>query len=711
MADNESPRFKIPSPKENAESWYDKFSDMLSNIDARMFDNLEHLNLIHVERPDVEIDNPSPGVYRFVPHARAVFLSRTHHVEVEVSARFIVLEPGAIIGAVIQSGAVGPQSVEWELWADRMDIDANLVPLGYVHDDYTITWFNAAHLEIGVVTPLFIDSSVITGDSRVKVSSADTTEDFLNPKIAAGAGIGLSILNPGANEQLQITSTGGVAPTGAGRIYIDPVSGNDITGDGTIANPYQTLPVAVTCPRCAPPVSAADFMQGIEFICGPGHYGPGFPAAPTVVTLPRRRKITFTGTDVRMNHILEWGLIEADWVAWAVNPTLFPAMLLIDGNVGAGRPSRADGPPNDTYKNPSFFVLGVYAIKLDTGGTKIPHVLQTRNIVAWMVGNAASGAIGAGDETSTMVWRSSYCTLGRMAVSPGCMVGGEREPLLPAEANTIQLYADNTLFYEGIYANMDIRAARDCMFGGMDRNFQFNPVGLPTPVTDGVITFNKGITFYDCEFGNALYDIGWDGVTGPAASAPKFDEVSYRSWLDMEAMTPAVLNNLSSPSMIVYGQKSRFQGRYSATAGIVDLAPILIGAPFQIPMDNQDYADAPDFVNVPPSPLILFPRGGQFLFSFSVTWLNQQLFISNSIGAALRIIPSGGGPTLIPQTKKFSASDFFGMRATCVMPGYEIQIQDGDAVDLVTWRDCPITGFGPLVLEAEDTWLRIERLS
>jgi hypothetical protein len=48
----------------------------------------------------------------------------------------------------------------------------------------------------------------ICNDHKVKVDGADTTPDFLVPKIVAGAGIALGVLNPGGNEQLQITAAG-----------------------------------------------------------------------------------------------------------------------------------------------------------------------------------------------------------------------------------------------------------------------------------------------------------------------------------------------------------------------------------------------------------------------------------------------------------------------------------------------------------------------
>lgn len=45
------------------------------------------------------------------------------------------------------------------------------------------------------------------GDGKALVSVADTTTDFLSTKIVAGAGISLSLLNPGGNEALEIAST------------------------------------------------------------------------------------------------------------------------------------------------------------------------------------------------------------------------------------------------------------------------------------------------------------------------------------------------------------------------------------------------------------------------------------------------------------------------------------------------------------------------
>lgn len=46
-------------------------------------------------------------------------------------------------------------------------------------------------------------------DEKVKVSNDDTTASILQDKIIAGTGITLSIINDGANEQLQITAQAG----------------------------------------------------------------------------------------------------------------------------------------------------------------------------------------------------------------------------------------------------------------------------------------------------------------------------------------------------------------------------------------------------------------------------------------------------------------------------------------------------------------------
>lgn len=62
-----------------------------------------------------------------------------------------------------------------------------------------------------VGTPI-VSTQLPSLDQLVKVSGADTVASFLADKLAAGAGITLTILNPGADEDLEIAATA-AAPT------------------------------------------------------------------------------------------------------------------------------------------------------------------------------------------------------------------------------------------------------------------------------------------------------------------------------------------------------------------------------------------------------------------------------------------------------------------------------------------------------------------
>ena len=57
------------------------------------------------------------------------------------------------------------------------------------------------------VYPVARHSAPVSPDEKVKATAADTTPNFLSPKLAAGPGISLAVLNPGGNEQVEITAT------------------------------------------------------------------------------------------------------------------------------------------------------------------------------------------------------------------------------------------------------------------------------------------------------------------------------------------------------------------------------------------------------------------------------------------------------------------------------------------------------------------------
>lgn len=68
------------------------------------------------------------------------------------------------------------------------------------------------------------DDQPSSNDQQVRVTSNDTTSDFLNSKVAAGTGIVLTVINPAADEDLQIALDSTVYP----RVSI---SSNDTTND------------------------------------------------------------------------------------------------------------------------------------------------------------------------------------------------------------------------------------------------------------------------------------------------------------------------------------------------------------------------------------------------------------------------------------------------------------------------------------------------
>lgn len=61
-----------------------------------------------------------------------------------------------------------------------------------------------------------------SSDHKVAITGADTTADYLNAKISGSSGITLSVLNPGANEVLQIAGPAALPPNGS--------AGGDLSG-------------------------------------------------------------------------------------------------------------------------------------------------------------------------------------------------------------------------------------------------------------------------------------------------------------------------------------------------------------------------------------------------------------------------------------------------------------------------------------------------
>lgn len=95
---------------------------------------------------------------------------------------------------------------------------------------------------------LDVDSSGSGTDEKVKATGADTTPDFLFPKLAAGTNVTLTILNPGANEQVEISAPSAAVPpaTCCGQVLysIDGLTFSaqlPLTGNGWLQNDSGTL--------------------------------------------------------------------------------------------------------------------------------------------------------------------------------------------------------------------------------------------------------------------------------------------------------------------------------------------------------------------------------------------------------------------------------------------------------------------------------------
>lgn len=256
MATEETPRFRIPYPgADDQGTWFAKFQNGMNQIDSHMFALLENQKVMMKQLPDCVVTGPDGGgLYWFQTATETILVSRTLLVDLVVSTTALEVKPGRLIGLTLTSGAVGTQYLDWELFENGTDIDGAVQVLGYVNADWSITWFNASHLPVGVTMQLF-----------------------------------------------EVGTSGGM-PTGWGQIHVDSVNGSNVSGDGSPEYPYKTLAFAMS-PAIVPlPVDWAAFNTGVQYVLAPGTYDAG---APTVV-LPQRRFITITGSRYEITCNLEW---------------------------------------------------------------------------------------------------------------------------------------------------------------------------------------------------------------------------------------------------------------------------------------------------------------------------------------------------------------------------------------------------------------------
>lgn len=94
------------------------------------------------------------------------------------------------------------------------------------------------NFEGGITTTVIPSGVTITvtgsggGDTyKSKVSSDDTTEDYLESKIVAGSNVTITTLNPGANETLQINATASGVGSQAKTVFYSMANYDSSTGD------------------------------------------------------------------------------------------------------------------------------------------------------------------------------------------------------------------------------------------------------------------------------------------------------------------------------------------------------------------------------------------------------------------------------------------------------------------------------------------------
>lgn len=91
------------------------------------------------------------------------------------------------------------------------DVNGNVV-LSAFFNDFILPLGNSAREVVEVIDGYIYNynpTPPTTSDNKVKVSSNDTTPDFLISKIVAGTNVTIDEINDGSNETLRISSSGG----------------------------------------------------------------------------------------------------------------------------------------------------------------------------------------------------------------------------------------------------------------------------------------------------------------------------------------------------------------------------------------------------------------------------------------------------------------------------------------------------------------------
>lgn len=139
-------------------------------------------------------------------------------------------------------------------------------------------------------TPIVDPVPDIRGDHKVLVDGADTTPDYLYPKLAAGTGIALTVLNPGGYEQVQIAVVSGAGDLVANRINAGNTGGTKLVDIVTTALPNGSLASVAsvgslfrleTAPSAAV-LAATDGITVVQPVANPAHRWVRIPTSNDV---------------------------------------------------------------------------------------------------------------------------------------------------------------------------------------------------------------------------------------------------------------------------------------------------------------------------------------------------------------------------------------------------------------------------------------------
>jgi hypothetical protein len=240
---SETLRYKSPIPEWYADwqLWQQRFEDYANDIDSNVFSNMEGVKCIFNQLPNARVYDDS-GTYKFEMLSDLILISRTYNMKIIVdSTDDLVLIPYHLIGLTFTPGAVEEVTTEFELF-NTAPVDNDVHIFGYVTENYSINWFNGSVFADGESYRRLFSFLASTGadTNKVKVSVADTTEDFLTNKITAGTNITLNILNPGGDEEIEIVAASGYWSRNASAPpYLYPTTDTDTVrvGDGTVSGP------------------------------------------------------------------------------------------------------------------------------------------------------------------------------------------------------------------------------------------------------------------------------------------------------------------------------------------------------------------------------------------------------------------------------------------------------------------------------------------